>query len=58
MRIVGKIILNFVGNQTSKTELSDTGCSSQILIFLRFIDFCDYSLGFFFFYWGMGIILI
>lgn len=47
MRIVGKIILNFVGNQASKTELSDTGCSSQILIFLRFIDFCDYSLVYF-----------
>lgn len=34
---MGKIILNFVGSQASKTELSDFDTSSQILILMFLI---------------------
>lgn len=54
---MGKIIINFVGSQASKIEIADFDCSSQILMFWRFIDFCDYS-PIIFFHQGMGIILI
>lgn len=57
VRIMDKIILKIVGSQASETELSDFDSSSQILMFWRFINFL-WLLSIFFFYQGMGIILI
>lgn len=39
LRIVGQIVLNCLGSQASKTELSDLDSSPQILMFWRFINF-------------------